>query len=152
MALKVLIACGAPEIGAGIAQKLAACPEVQIVGLACAQEEVLQKTAEQAPDLLVFHVPSCGYPQAALFRRLHRLQPALRTLAIGCRPGEVGAYFLRLGPLGLSGCVCQGEDRELLEAVCVLGRGGTLYLCPQASQAIVEAYRRQSRRWNREET
>jgi len=148
--LKVLIACGSEEVGRELTRQIAACEGVRIVGWTYTDDETVQATAALLPDLLVFHVPSRGYPQGALFRRLRAAQPQLRTLAVGCEPHEVGAYFLELAPLGLSGCVCRGGEQELREALCVLGHGGSLYLCPRASQAIVEAYRRQSRRWSRE--
>jgi len=119
------------------------------VGWAYTDDDMVQRTQRWQPDLLLFHIPSRGYPQGTLFRRLRAVQPRLRTLAIGCDPREVAAYFLELAPWGLSGCVCGESGPELREAVQVLGRGGTLYLCPQASQALIDAYRRQSRGWSR---
>ncbi len=151
MNLSVLIACGSEEVGRQLARHITACEGVTVVGLAYTDENIVQQTAALRPDLLVFHVPSRGYPRGDLFRRLRAVQPRLRTLAVGCAAEEVGAYFLELAPLGLSGCVCQEEGPELREALCVLGRGGGWYLCPQASRAIVTAYRRRRRRiWSRE--
>ena len=150
--VSVLVACGEASVGAEIVQRVSVCPDVEVLGLVSTEEAVMHQVAAQKPDLLVFHVPTCGCPKEQVFRKLRQIAPSLRILAVGCRPPEVGEYFLHLAPWGLSGCVCEGEGPELQEAIRVLGAGGTLYLCPQASQAIVEAYRHRISRWNREQS
>ncbi len=149
--VSVLVACGAAEVGAEIARQVSVRADVQVMDAPSA-EAILQCVAEYLPDVLVLHVPTCGCPDEQMFRRLRDIAPALRILAVGCAPASVGDYFLRLAPLGLSGCVCQAESQELQEAIRVLGAGGTLYLCPQASRAIVEAYRRRVNPWSQEKT
>ncbi len=147
--VRVLVACGAEVIGAEIARQVSVCADVQVMETSD-PEAIIHAVAGHLPDVLILHVPTCGCPDERMFRRLQEIAPALRILAVGCTPARVGDYFLHLAPLGLNGCVCQAEGQELQEAIRVLGAGGTLYLCPQASRAILEAYRRRVNPWSRE--
>ncbi len=145
----MLVACGVAVVGAEIARQVSVCADVRVMETV-STEAIVHSVAEHRPDVLILHIPTCGCPDAQMFRRLRDIAPALRILAVGCAPPKVGDYFLRLAPLGLSGCVCQAEGPELQEAIRVLGAGGALYLCPQASQAIIEAYRRRVNHWSQE--
>ncbi|NPA92257.1 MAG: response regulator transcription factor [Chloroflexi bacterium] len=149
--LKVLIASKSLAVCAEIAQHLTRCSGVQIVGFAHNGQDIVRQTQRQHPDLLILHVPGCGYPTVALFQQLRQAQPQLRTLAVGCSPEHVRAYFLQLTPWGLSGCICQLRGGELRTAVRTLQQGASFYLCPRASQALIDAYRRMTHHWSREE-
>jgi len=151
MEIKVLIASRSPAICAEIENQLAAGAGIRIVGVAHDGADVLDLTAGQRPDVLVYHTASCGKPQLELLKQLQNVHPALKTLALECSPEHIRAYFIRMAAWGLRGCICQWRDSsELIDAVRSLS-AGDFYLCPLASQALVDAYRNMMHQVAREE-
>ena len=148
--LKVLIASKSLASYAEITQHLTRCRDIQIVGFAHSHQDIIRQVRQYQPGLLILHVTEWGYPPKRLFQQLRQMQPQLRTLAIGCAPEHVRAYFLQLVPWGLSGCVCQWQSNELSTAVRTLKQGAAFYLCPRASQALIDAYRRMTHHESRE--
>ena len=141
MEVKVLIASRSPAICAEIENQLSAGDGIRIVGTAYDGAGVLDLTAHQRPDVLVYHTASCGKPQLELLEQLQNMHPALKTLALECSPEHVRTYFIRMAAWGLRGCICQWRNsNELIDAVRSLG-AGDFYLCPLASHALVDAYR-----------
>ena len=141
MEVKVLIASRSPATCAEIENQLTVHDGIRIVGSVHDRDGVLTMAARLQPDVMIYHMASCGKPELDMLKQLQKVLPTLKTLALECSPEHVKTYFIRMTAWGLRGCICQWRDsNELIDAVRSLG-AGDFYLCPLASHALVDAYR-----------
>lgn len=134
--IRVLIADDDDLMRAGLAELLAADPEIEIVGEASTGREAIQRARRLAPDIVLMDVRMPDLDGIAATRELASVAPAVRVLILttfeqddyifgGLRAGASGFLLKRTRP------------EELLAAVHTIAAGDSL-LSPSVTRRVID--------------
>lgn len=123
--LSVLIADDHALMRAGLRLLLATQPDVRVVGECGTHQEVLDTLRDTTPavDVVTLDLTMPGGPPAALIADIVRAHPATRVLVVTMHDDP--SYARMALAAGAAGYVVKAAaDRELLQALRTVGRGG----------------------------
>ncbi|HYM11641.1 MAG TPA: response regulator transcription factor [Bryobacterales bacterium] len=138
--IRVLLADDHAVVRQGFRLILAAQPDMEIVGEAGNGREAVDLAERLHPDIVVMDVAMPELNGIEATRRLARLEPRTRVLALSMHKDSV--YVREILRAGAHGYLLKDAiDRDLLAAVRAVA-GGDGYLSPAVSDAVLTDYRR----------
>ena len=134
--IRVFLVDDHPVVRAGVRYILERSGEVQVVGEASSGEEALKKLADAKADVAVLDISLPDIDGIACARRLRKLRPELKLLALSMH--EEAEYAERFLAAGGSGYLPKSSiEVALLDAVRALARGEH-YVPPELLYAILQ--------------
>jgi len=119
---------------------LAAQPDMEVVGEAADGRQAVELAESFKPDVLVMDVAMPGLNGIEATRRVSRLAPRTRVLALSMHKDSI--YVREILRAGARGYLLKDSiDQDLLAAVRALARGDG-YLSPAVSEAVLADYRK----------
>ena len=138
--IRVLLADDHAVVRQGFRLILAAQPDMEIVGEAGNGREAVELAERLHPDIVVMDVAMPELNGIEATRRLARLSPHTRVLALSMHKDSV--YVREILRAGARGYLLKDSiDRDLLAAVRAVASGDG-YLSPGVSEAVLSDYRR----------
>jgi two-component system, NarL family, response regulator NreC len=138
--IRVLLADDHAVVRQGFRLILAGQPDMEIVGEAGNGREAVELAERLHPDIVVMDVAMPELNGIEATRRLARLAPRARVLALSMHKDSV--YVREILRAGAHGYLLKDAiDRDLLAAVRAVA-GGDGYLSPAVSDAVLTDYRR----------
>lgn len=137
--IRILLADDHAVVRQGFRAILAQQPDMQIVGEAGNGRDVMTLAEETAPDVIVMDVAMPELNGIEATRRLSASLPKTRILALSMHKDSV--YVREMLKAGAKGYLLKDSvERDLLEAVRVLSRGGE-YISPAVQYALNAPHR-----------
>ena len=134
MPIRILITDDHGVIRAGLRALLGGLSDMEIVGEASDGQEVLSKTAELKPDVVLMDLsmPNMGGIEAT--RQLSRIEPNARILILTVHEDEsLLKEVIRSGATGY--IIKRADEDELIHAIRVVARGD-MYVHPSLTRAL----------------
>jgi two-component system, NarL family, response regulator NreC len=134
MSIRILITDDHGVIRAGLRALLAGIPEIEVVGEASDGLEVLSKTAELKPDIVLMDLsmPNMGGIEAT--RQLSQIEPRVRVLILTVHEDEgLLKEVVRVGAAGY--IIKRAVEDELIHAIRVVARGD-MYVHPSMTRIL----------------
>jgi len=138
--IRILLADDHPVVRQGFRLILTAQPDMEIVGEAGNGREAVELAQGLLPDVVVMDVAMPELNGIEATRRLARVAPRTRVLALSMHKDSV--YVREILRAGARGYLLKDSvDRDLLAAVRSVA-GGEGYLSPGVADAVLSDYRR----------
>jgi len=138
--IRIVLADDHPVVRQGFRLILAAQPDMEVVGEAADGRQAVELAANTKPDVLVMDVAMPGLNGIEATRRVFRLAPRTRILALSMHKDSI--YVREILRAGARGYLLKDSiDQDLLAAVRSLARGEG-YLSPAVSEAVLTDYRK----------
>lgn len=135
MSIRIIVADDHGILRAGLIALLNAEPDIEVVGEAASAEEVIQKTSELKPDVILMDVSMPGMNGIEATRQIRRQFPRTAVLVLTVHGDKaVLQDALKAGAMGY--IVKKSAKAELLEAIRAVGKG-ELYVQPSLTRALV---------------
>lgn len=135
MSIRILITDDHGVIRAGLRALLAGIPEIEVVGEASDGLEVLRKTAQLKPDIVLMDLsmPNMGGIEAT--RQLSQIEPEVRVLILTVHEDEsLLKEVVRAGAAGY--IIKRAVEDELIHAIRVVARGD-MYVHPSLTRNLL---------------
>jgi two-component system response regulator NreC len=138
--IRIILADDHPIVRQGFRLILAAQPDMEVVGEAADGRQAVELAENTKPDVLVMDVAMPGLNGIEATRRISRLAPRTRILALSMHKDSI--YVREILRAGARGYLLKDSiDQDLLAAVRSLARGEG-YLSPAVSEAVLTDYRK----------
>jgi len=134
MSIRILITDDHGVIRAGLRALLGPLPDMEVVGEASDGREVLSKTVELKPDVVLMDLsmPNMGGLEAT--RQLSKIEPNARILILTVHEDEsLLKEVIRSGAAGY--IIKRADEEELIHAIRVVARGD-MYVHPSLTRAL----------------
>lgn len=140
--IRVLLASDFVLLRAGLHALLQACANVEVIGECAAGPETIERVKETQPDILIVDVSPADRETFSAIKSLWKETSATRIIALSATADS--EFVLQLLRAGVLGCLSEHEAMtELVSAVNAVALG-EVFLCPSASGALLDKYRKQS--------
>jgi DNA-binding NarL/FixJ family response regulator len=138
--IRIVLADDHAVVRQGFRLILAAQPDMEVVGEAADGRQAVELADSFKPDVLVMDVAMPGLNGIEATRRVSRLAPRTRILALSMHKDSI--YVREILRAGARGYLLKDSiDQDLLAAVRALARGDG-YLSPAVSEAVLTDYRK----------
>jgi len=140
---RILVVSSFALLREGLCALLSAHRQWQVVGEALVWETVQEQASRIRPHVIVVDVPQVDSAFEALIHGLKGAPQAPAVVVLSRQDDE--AAWLPILRSGVQACICErsglGDLVAAIEAVVM----GSSFLCPGASHALLQSYRRQAR-------
>ncbi len=141
---RILVVSSFVLLREGLCALLDGHPRWHAIGAAPSQEIVKQHASRMDPDIVIMDVPYADAGFEALVHSLKDTPKAPAIIVLSRRNDEES--LIRILKAGVQACLCEQSSTDDLIAAIQAVATGTSFLCPAASRALLQDYRRQARR------
>lgn len=146
--IRLLLADDHAVLRSGLRLLLSEQPDMEVVGEAADGEEVIQKTRELQPDIVLLDITMPGVSGLEAMDRIKKENPEVKIVVLTMHDDE--SYMERIMTSGGSGYVLKkAADTELLQAIRSVQQGG-VYLHPTMTRILVGAFVSKSRQQDKQ--
>lgn len=141
-ATRILVISSFALLREGLCALLRPHPGWHVIDALPSQEAIRERIAGGWPAVAIIDIPQMDPAMQGLIHNLRETAHAPAIIALSRRKDE--ATLLRILRAGVQACLCQESSPEDLVTARMAVTQGASFLCPAASRALLQAYRRQA--------